>query len=67
MTSHAATPSDHSAGSHPGGKQVLPRGSRLGEVHLAVTDKERALAFWTEVFGLTELGEASSFPSPSGR
>lgn len=33
----------------------LPEGSRLGEVHLAVTDEERALRFWTEVLGLLEL------------
>lgn len=34
---------------------VLPRGSRLGEVHLAVTDRERSLTFWTRVLGLVEL------------
>ena len=34
---------------------TLPEGSRLGEVHLAVTDEARALRFWTEVLGLVEL------------
>lgn len=36
----------------------LPEGSRLGEVHLAITDESRALRFWTEVLGLVELSRA---------
>ncbi len=36
----------------------LPEGSRLGEVHLAVTDEARSLRFWTEVLGLVELSRA---------
>lgn len=34
---------------------ALPEGSRLGEVHLAITDESRALHFWTAVLGLVEL------------
>lgn len=48
----AETPPDPQAGPRAA---RLPRGSRLGEVHLAVTDRTRALAFWTQVLGLTEL------------
>ena len=35
--------------------QLLSQGSGLGAVHLAVTDADRARAFWTQVLGLTEL------------
>ena len=45
--------------------QVLPVESRLGPVHLAVTDAERAREFWTRVVGLTEL--ASGDGSITGR
>lgn len=35
--------------------QLLPQGTRLGAVHLSVTDAERARLFWTRYVGLTEL------------
>ena len=38
--------------------QLLPIGTRLGPVHLAVTDPDRARLFWTQVLGLTELEPA---------
>jgi catechol 2,3-dioxygenase len=37
--------------------QLLPTSARLGAVHIAVTDGERAKFFWTQVVGLTLLGE----------
>lgn len=37
-------------------ERVLPAGTALGAVHLAVTDGEVARRFWTEVVGLTPLG-----------
>lgn len=40
-------------------KPVLPLTTRLGPVHIAVTDRDRALAIWRDVVGLeliTELG-----------
>lgn len=39
--------------------RLLPEGTRLGAVSLAVTDRERALRFWTGVLGLVEVGGAS--------
>ena len=47
-----------SAGSSPA--QLLPLATRLGAVHLGVTDGERATLFWTRVVGLTLLGEDES-------
>ena len=44
--------------------QLLPTGTRLGPVHLAVTDPDRARLFWTQVLGLTEL-EAAGMSSAS--
>ena len=38
-------------------KQLLPMGTRLGPVHLAVTDRSRAHDFWTATLGLTVLSE----------
>jgi catechol 2,3-dioxygenase len=38
--------------------QLLPAETRLGPVHLAVTDPDRARLFWTQVLGLTELESA---------
>lgn len=35
-------------------EQLLTEGSRLGEVHLAVTDGERSRQFWTRYVGLQE-------------
>lgn len=32
---------------------LLPAGSRMGAVHIAVTDAERALSIWRDVVGLT--------------
>jgi catechol 2,3-dioxygenase len=37
-------------------RQLLPVGTHLGAIHLAVTDSARALDFWTRVVGLTILG-----------
>jgi catechol 2,3-dioxygenase len=37
-----------------------PTVARIGSVHLAVTDRERALAFWTKVLGLELLGGSGS-------
>jgi catechol 2,3-dioxygenase len=37
--------------------QLLPASTRLGAVHIAVTDGERAKAFWTGYVGLTVLAE----------
>lgn len=42
----------------PDSGRLLPRGTRLGEVHLAVSDRERALTFWTKVLGLVALEPA---------
>ncbi|WDR06739.1 VOC family protein [Devosia rhodophyticola] len=36
---------------------LLPMTTRLGPVHLAVTDKDRALAIWRDVVGLTVIGD----------
>ncbi len=36
------------------GPQLLSHESRLGTVHIAVTDPTRARTFWTQVIGLTE-------------
>ena len=33
-------------------RQLLPEGTRMGAVHLSVTDAERALAVWRDVVGL---------------
>jgi catechol 2,3-dioxygenase len=42
--------------SNPAGRpQQLPAGTRLGVVHVSVTDLERALAFWTPVLGLSVI------------
>jgi catechol 2,3-dioxygenase len=38
-------------------KPILPLTSRLGPVHLAVTDRARALAIWGDVVGLDLLAE----------
>ena len=37
--------------------QLLPTDARMGAVHIAVTDGERAKIFWTQVVGLTLLAE----------
>jgi catechol 2,3-dioxygenase len=37
--------------------QLLPGATRLGAVHIGVTDGERAMAFWTQYVGLTLLAE----------
>lgn len=37
--------------------QLLPSGTKLGAVHLAVTDVETALRFWSGVMGLRVLAE----------
>jgi len=39
--------------------QLLPPGTRLGPVHIAVTLAERAIPFWTEVVGLSIVNESS--------
>src|SRR5690606_37414155 len=44
----------------PPAERILPPGTRLGEVHLAVTSREPALAFWTGVLGLERLEEADA-------
>ena len=36
---------------------LLPAETRLGPVHLAITDARRALALWHDLLGLTVLGE----------
>jgi catechol 2,3-dioxygenase len=36
---------------------ILPADTRLGAVHLAITDTRRALAVWRDLLGLTALGE----------
>ena len=35
---------------------ILPKDTRLGPVHIAVTDETRALAVWRDLVGLTVLG-----------
>jgi len=35
---------------------ILPKDTRLGPVHVAVTDETRALAVWRDLVGLTVLG-----------
>jgi catechol 2,3-dioxygenase len=37
--------------------QLLPGATRLGAVHIGVTDGERAKAFWTQYVGLTLMAE----------
>ncbi len=39
----------------PPASQLLPPDAKLGPVHLAVSDAERAKTFWTNYVGLTEL------------
>lgn len=41
-------------------KPVLPLTTRLGPVHLAVTDRARALAVWQDVVGLDLIAEAGN-------
>lgn len=41
----------------PSPTQLLPVATKLGELHLAVTDAENALRFWTGVLGLQILKE----------
>ena len=55
LMSTIITESDAAATEAANSRRLLPRGTRLGEVHLAVTDRERALTFWTQVLGLVEL------------
>jgi catechol 2,3-dioxygenase len=40
--------------------QLLPEATRLGPVHLAVTDADRARTFWTRAVGLTVIVEDDS-------
>lgn len=56
--STSPTPSEAASGREAG--RILPPGSRLGEVHLAVVDRERALDFWTGILGLVELDQAGA-------
>jgi catechol 2,3-dioxygenase len=42
----------------PPAPQLLPDETKLGPVHLSVTEGERAKLFWTEYVGLTELPSA---------
>lgn len=49
----------------------VPDTTRLGPVHLAVTDEKRALVVWRDIVGLTELGRSGKaislgVPSDSG-
>jgi catechol 2,3-dioxygenase len=44
------------------GPQLLSHESRLGSVHIAVTDPTQAQTFWTQVIGLTKL-EPSDAPN----
>ena len=37
---------------------LVPDGTRLGPVHVAVTDRDKALAVWRDLVGLTVLGES---------
>lgn len=37
--------------------QLLPAGTRLGPVHIGVTDAERARTFWTGIVGLSVVDE----------
>ncbi|WP_375450099.1 VOC family protein [uncultured Devosia sp.] len=39
---------------------ILPLSTRLGPVHIAVTDRARALAIWRDVVGLEVLAEAGN-------
>lgn len=41
-------------------KPILPLNTRLGPVHIAVTDRARALAIWQDVVGLDLLAEAGN-------
>jgi catechol 2,3-dioxygenase len=50
-------------GSGPAAGAVFDAGETIahGAVHLDVTDLPRALAFWRDLLGLTDLGEADGF------
>jgi catechol 2,3-dioxygenase len=39
--------------------QQLPRGTRLGPVHLGVTDELRAVDFWTRILGLSVVDRST--------
>ena len=41
-------------------KPILPLSTRLGPVHLAVTDRAKALAIWQDVVGLDLIAEAGN-------
>ncbi len=41
-------------------KPILPLSTRLGPVHLAVTDRAKALTIWQDVAGLDIIGEAGN-------
>ena len=48
--------------------QILPETARLGPVHLAVTDADRARTFWTRAVGLTVIAEdATTISLGAGR
>jgi catechol 2,3-dioxygenase len=38
-------------------KEIIPAGTGVGAVHLAVTDRDRSLRFWRDVLGLSLLSE----------
>jgi catechol 2,3-dioxygenase len=40
---------------HPDGRALVPATTRLGPVHIAVTEAERALTVWRDLVGLTVL------------
>lgn len=40
-------------------RALVPAGTRLGPVHIGVTDRDRAHAVWRDLVGLTLLGESS--------
>lgn len=54
-----ATNAQESPTAEPRPLQLLPEGARLGEVHLAVTDADNALRFWSGVLGIRLLGEVN--------
>src|SRR5690606_25851254 len=41
-------------------KPILPLTTTLGPVHLAVTDRAKALAIWQDVVGLELIGEVGN-------
>ena len=58
MTDTLAQTKSVTAAAPPPAKLLVPKGTHLGPVHLAVTDADRALSVWRDMVGLTVLSRS---------